>query len=287
VGTRPYWQFAGRPLISPAGLQTNRSGRFSDTGFELGQEIILDGLNPIQDTSLPKVPEADEETYAYSLDEIKAMLAVAKEPAWTVILCAAFTGLRKSELRGLTWSSYNGEQLTVERSVWNSTANAPKTKRSRSPIPVVKQLAEAFEAHKLRAGKLAEDGKPIFQAGNGEPLNLDNLVNRGIKPALSRCVTCRKAEDEHPAEGHLFQRDESLPTWHGWHAFRRGLATNLHTLGVDDKTIQAILRHSNVNLTMNIYVKSVKKSQVTAMDSLSESFGSFNVLSTPSTGRPS
>jgi integrase len=48
------------------------------------------------------------------------------------------------------------------------------------------------------------------------------------------------------------------------------VATNLHALGVDDKTIQAILRHSNVNLTMNVYVKSVSESQVSAMDALEE-----------------
>ena len=54
---------------------------------------------------------------------------------------------------------------------------------------------------------------------------------------------------------------EYLPQWHGWHAFRRGLATNLHALGVDDKTIQTILRHSHVGLTMNVYVKSVSESQ--------------------------
>ena len=44
---------------------------------------------------------------------------------------------------------------------------------------------------------------------------------------------------------------------------------NLHQLGVDDKTIQAILRHSNVSLTINVYVKSVKESRVNAMDVLS------------------
>ena len=55
---------------------------------------------------------------------------------------------------------------------------------------------------------------------------------------------------------------------HGWHAFRRGLAANLHTLGVDDKTIRAILRHSNVGLTMNVYVKSVSESQVSALEKL-------------------
>ena len=60
--------------------------------------------------------------------------------------------------------------------------------------------------------------------------------------------------------------------WHGRHAFRRGLATNLHTPGVADKDIQAILRHSNIGLTMNVYVKSVNESQVNALDSLSEKF---------------
>jgi integrase len=232
---------------------------------------ILDGLNPIMDVSIPRVPEPDEDTYAYNLAEIKTMLAVLPEPARTIVLTAAFTGLRKSELRGLTWGSYNGEQLTVDRSVWNSTTNEPKTKKSRAPIPVVRPLAEALEAYRLRAGILAQATLPIFQAGNGKPLNLDNLVRRVIIPALSPCVVCKKQEDEHKPEGHVFERD-SLPLWHGWHAFRRGLATNLHTLRIDDKTIQAILRHSNISITQNIYIKSVNQAQVSAMDSLSEKF---------------
>jgi integrase len=215
---------------------------------------ILDGLNPIQDVSVPRVPETEEDTYAYSLPEIKAMLAMLNEPAHTVVLTAALTGLRKSELRGLTWGDLDGNELTVRHSVWNSTVSEPKTRRSRSPIPVVKQLADALESHRLRAGQLAQPGLPIFQAGNGQPLNLDNLARRVIAP---------------------------VSKWHGWHAFRRGLATNLHAFGVDDKTIQAILRHSNVGLTMNVYVKSVSESQVNAMDVLSEKLAICNDYATP------
>jgi hypothetical protein len=69
----------------------------------------------------------------------------------------------------------------------------------------------------------------------------------------------------------------------GWHAFRRGVATNLHDLGVDDKTIQAILRHSNIGITQNIYIKSVNKSQVSAMDALSENLRICNDLATNGT----
>jgi integrase len=214
---------------------------------------ILDGINPIQDVSIPRVPEAAEDTYAYSLSEIKVMLAMLEEPARTIVLTAAFTGLRKSELLGLRWEDFDGKQLSVNRSRWNGIESEPKTRRSRTPIPVVKQLADALNAHRLRAGILAQPDLPIFQAGNGRPLNLDNLARRVIAPVSS---------------------------WHGWHAFRRGLATNLHTLGVDDKTIQAILRHSNVGLTMNVYVKSVNESQVSAMDALSEKLGTCTVLAT-------
>ena len=47
-----------------------------------------------------------------------------------------------------------------------------------------------------------------------------------------------------------------LPEWHGWHAARRGLGTNLYRLGVPEKTIQAILRHANVSTTNTYYIKS-------------------------------
>jgi integrase len=259
---------------------------------------ILDGINPVMDVSIPRVPEAEEDTYAYNLSEIKAMLAQLGEPAWTVILTAALTGLCKSELRGLAWEDFDGKELSVKRSVWGTkklaeklepgssvwggVANEPKTKRRRASIPVVKQLADALEAHRLRMGKLAIG--PIFQGGTGKPLNLDNLVKRVIVPALSRCVVCGKLEAKHKPEGHIFQRDTSLPQWHGWHAFRRGVATNLHLLGVDDKTIQAILRHSNIGITQNIYIKSVSESQVSAMDSLSEKLGICNVHATSGDG---
>ena len=146
--------------------------------------------------------------------------------------------------------------MHVRRSVWNSTTNPTKTKSSNAAIPVVRQLAEALEAHKLRAGKFAQPGLPIFAAGNGKPLNLDNSVRRTISPSIKRCVTCGKPESDHKPEAHMFKLDEKIQ-WHGWHGFRRGLATNLHTLGVDDKTIQTILRHSNIALTMNVYVKGV------------------------------
>jgi integrase len=82
------------------------------------------------------------------------------------------------------------------------------------------------------------------------PLNLANLARRVIVPKL------RAAGVE----------------WRGWHAFRRGLGTNLYGLGVPDKDIQAILRHANVNTTLTYYVKTAPVNSQVAMQKLECAF---------------
>ena len=53
--------------------------------------------------------------------------------------------------------------------------------------------------------------------------------------------------------------------------FRRGLATNLHQLGVADKTIQRILRHANVAVTQNCYIKTTDSEVAAAMQQFERS----------------
>ena|SRR6266851_2804625 len=42
--------------------------------------------------------------------------------------------------------------------------------------------------------------------------------------------------------------------WNGWHAFHRGLATNLHDMGVPTKVIQRICRHADEATTKKHYI---------------------------------
>ena len=58
-----------------------------------------------------------------------------------------------------------------------------------------------------------------------------------------------------------------------WHAFRRGLATNLHQTGVQDKVIQRILRHSNVAVTQACYIKTADADVQRAMEQLAVASG--------------
>jgi integrase len=86
----------------------------------------------------------------------------------------------------------------------------------------------------------------MFRTRNDTPLSMNNLLNDQIQPAL----------------------DQAKIVWHGFHAFRRGLATNLHDLGVDDLTIQRILRHSDVSVTQRCYIKTLPEQSIAAMKKL-------------------
>jgi hypothetical protein len=78
-------------------------------------------------------------------------------------------------------------------------------------------------------------------------------------------VHCRKQKTAHRKESHPFELDKAL-VWKGWHAFRSRLATTLHAFGTQDMEIQGILRHSNVAITQQSYIKSLNQSQVSALD---------------------
>ena len=157
-------------------------------------------------------------------------------------------------------------ELFVSRSIWNGRVTDPKTRKGRAPVPVIRQLADRLELHRLRAGN--PDKGPIFATGVGNPLALGSLVNRSILPALNRCEVCGKQATDHQGANHQFKRDPRIPEWHGWHAARRGLGSNLYRLGVPKIVIQRILRHANLSTTATYYIKTAAHDVKQAMERL-------------------
>lgn len=238
---------------------------------------VLDGNNPIQGVSVPKGRAHGRSTRFYSLEEIERALSILPEPARTVVAVAGFTGLREGEIRGLRWEDYDAGEFRIQRTVWRVHVQA-KTKTGEDAeapgiVPVILPLRELLtglmttktaasglrpSASALRAGNpLFVPGQEmapaqafgyVFPNSKGGPLSLNNLVNRVIRP--------------------LFQAHGL--EWKGWHAFRRGLATNLKRLGVPDTTIQAILRHSSVKVTQQSYIKTAREDVTAAMQQLED-----------------
>jgi len=249
--------------------------------------------NPARDSAVNPGAAQPQETYAYTLEEINHMLAMLPEPAATAFAVAAFMGLRHGEIQGLLWENYANGQMFVSRSIWNGHVTEPKTRKGRAPVPVIKQLAQRLEMHRLRSGN--PTAGPIFANALGRPLSLGSLVNRVILPALARCEVCGKVESDHRTRGHEYRRDSALPEWHGWHAARRGLGSNLYRLGVPEMVIQRILRHANVSTTATYYIKAaaddVQNAMATLENRVSQSDRSltdtFGTLNRKPAGKPS
>ena len=68
----------------------------------------LDGLTDGQKVRRERIQASN--VHAYTLEEVAEMLDKLPEPARTVCAVTAFTGLSRSELRGLKWEDYDGKQ---------------------------------------------------------------------------------------------------------------------------------------------------------------------------------
>jgi integrase len=156
--------------------------------------------------------------------------------------------------------------MQITRSIWNGIATGPKTRKGRAPVPVIRPLAERLELHRLRCGN--PQSGPIFANQLGKPLAMVSLTNRFILPSLNVCEQCGKPQAKHLKATHPFKRDSRIPEWHGWHAARRGLGSNLYRLGVPDMVIQRILRHANVSTTATYYIKTAAADVRSAMKKL-------------------
>jgi integrase len=200
--------------------------------------------NPFFRIKIPKSKYVARPTRYATLDSVLDMIAVLPDTAATVVAVAAFAGLRKSEIQGLKWEDLRDGELHISRSAWRTTTlEETKTAASNAPVPVLKILAEHLEVH--RNGYA--EGFVFTGPKMGRPLDLHNLANRTVRPALKKAGI----------------------DWCGWHGFRRGLSTNLKTLGVDDTVIQRILRHANVGVTRQSYIKiedSVKRAAMKKLE---------------------
>jgi integrase len=230
------------------------------------QNGVLDSLNPMVDVTVPK-RRADEKKFkgvAYSIEDAERMIEdlegdalrggdpVKLETAGDVIALLSFTGLRQSEARGLRWQDWDeiAQTLMVSRAVWNTHVSGTKNTASENTIPVLPLLRDLLLRRRARVKPSPNDY--IFAGERrGTPLNFHNLQQRVIKPAFKRAMT-----------------GADVVKWVGFHGFRRGLASNLFSLGVNPKVIAGILRHSDISTTLEFYIKTPDSEAREAMDKL-------------------
>ena len=163
--------------------------------------------------------------------EIQALLA-ATDPRWRVIiLTAVLTGLREGELLGLAWGDidWSARQVYVRQQYTAGRFSELKTKASRRRVDLPAELVAELRRWRLACPPGAHD--LVFPNGAGNPESHSNLLNRGFYPALRR-AGLRKIR---------------------FHDLRHTYASLLIANGEHPKRIQALMGHSSINVTMDVY----------------------------------
>src|ERR1700687_92885 len=215
-------------------------------------EGAFDGVNPVQDARIPRNAREARETFAYNLTQIRSILNVLPLLPKAAIATASFAGLREGELRGLEWPDFAGDSLTVNRSIWKSVVNRPKTRASAQAVPAIRQLAEILNTYRLSMGH--PQSGVIFHSGGGQHMDFDKLGQNLIRPA----VEALRLEGD------------------GWGGFSTGIASNLYELGANDKVVQRVLRHAKPHVTKERYIKAFDPAVLAAMKSLEASLDMLN-----------
>lgn len=184
-----------------------------------------------------------------SRDELKAIIKATPDQWRPLILTAIFTGLRGSELRGLTWSDVDLKRgvLSVRQRVDRfNTFGPPKSRAGTRDIPLPPNLLTTLKAWKL-ACPIGPLGL-VFPTVDGTVQGHANILHRCFWPLQVKAgVILRKSEGEQGRAIEVPQAKFSL------HALRHAAAALWIEQGLSPKRIQTLMGHASIAQTFDQY----------------------------------
>lgn len=158
-----------------------------------------------------------------------------------LVYIAITTGLRWSEFAGLQLQDVvlDGPEprLTVNQGLHNTSTRPkyekPKSTAGHRTIPLTEIQTTLIKSHFAATAdhRNGDATHPLFMAKNGGSINYSNFRNRYFEPALYQVALMKTR----------------------FHDLRRTVATLLSNSQVDLKTIQTMMGHSDVRMTLNVY----------------------------------
>ena len=172
--------------------------------------------------------------------EIKALLGGLNLRERTLVLLAASTGLRQSELFGVKWCDIDFAQHTmnVVRSIVYGVVGPCKTESSQKPVPVHPTVLEALgKWRQLCRYNKSDDWVFASRRYRGrKPIWGQAILRKYIRPAAQRVGIQKRF---------------------GWHTFRHTYSTLLRSVGTEFKVMQELLRHSSFRSTLDVYTQAI------------------------------
>jgi len=191
--------------------------------------------NPWHDVKVLGKSRAPGDTAHYTLEEAENIIsALVDHPDCQAIMAlACFTGLRPGEIQGLRWDDIDEEWVHIRRSIVRGKEGGLKTASSTASLPLIAPVKVALALWRQKAG----DNERVF------PKYLKTVIQVTIVPALQK-----KGVE-----------------WKGLYAGRRGAATILTELTGDALAAKELLRHSNIGVTQQKYVKKIPEALMRGM----------------------
>jgi integrase len=193
--------------------------------------------------------------------EIKAIVTAATGRWRPLPLTVIFTGLRASEMRGLTWGDVDlkkSELHVRQRADKYNAMGKPKSEAGERTIPLPPIVVDTLREWKLACPKSGLG--LVFPNGQGRVESYSNIVQRGLAPTLIRAGVTVPLKD---ADGNLVRDEDGKPIveakYAGLHAFRHFYASwciNRKSDGgleLPAKTVQARLGHASIGITLDRY----------------------------------
>jgi integrase len=160
---------------------------------------------------------------------------------------AIFTGLRASELRGLTWDHVDFQQGVIQvrqRADFQNRMGPPKTEAGRRDVPMAPMVINT-----LKAWKIACPVTPLklaFPTENGTIHSSSNLYRHYWAP-LQRALGMVEI-----VKGDVEGETVVQPRYN-FHALRHAAASLFIEQGWSPKKVQTVMGHSSIQITFDTY----------------------------------
>lgn len=230
------WQNKLLDKLSPRRARVIRA-TFNTIFEDAMRDEIID-KNPISRIKTPKLDKI--EVKSFSFEEIKTIIATAKDEMKAFVSLGFFSGMRTGEMIGLRWEDvdFDKKEIHIKRAIKMGVVSAPKTKNSIRTIDILDNLLPYLKEQYELTGK--HKSYVFLNPNNEHYYDIKRIRNVKWKNLLKECSIEYRT---------IYQ-------------MRHSFATVMIENSEDILWVSNMLGHADASMTLQMYAKYKKRKNV-------------------------